>query len=152
MASEMNAYYAVEPIWFPAFKDVHQMFLNILERPAAKALEAANKLFQEYECGWLEYKGEVYRFSVGRAFRQNRTTLYEEHPEAEIIHTVWDTFKGPMIMAQQCFAIATFHGCSDDFLAMKELGIPHPQQKTVEKFYEEFHALHALIVIRGLNE
>lgn len=152
MTSKMNTYYAVEPLWFSSFKDVHSMFLDILTKPMAKVFEAAVKLHEEHGCGWLEYKGEVYKFGVRKELRQNRTTLYKEHPEAEIIHTIWNTFKEPMVLAQQCYAIAVFHECSDDFLAMKELDIPHPQQNIVKNFYEKFHALHALITIRGLNE
>lgn len=152
MASSLNSYYLVEPMWFMNIKEpIINMFWEIMSSPMVSVVEATRKLYGEFECGWLEYKNTVYSFSAS-ATPKVRKILYKEHPQAEIIHTVWDTFKEPLLLAQQCFAIATFHECTEEFLSMKELDIPHRQWRIVEKFYNEFHALHAVIAVRGLNE
>lgn len=152
MTPTLNHYYTVEPLWFMDIKNmVHSMFLELLVAPMTEVRAAASLLYAEYNCTLLEYKGVAYSFATGSAPKK-RVTLYEEHPQAEIIHNNWNTFREPMTMAQQCYAIATFHGCSDEFLSMEKLDIPEHQWKTVEKFYNEFHALHAIIAVRGLNE
>lgn len=152
MTPTLNHFYSVEPLWFMKIKNiVHSMFLEVLVSPMAEVRTAANLLYAECGCSLLEYKGEAYSFATGSQPKK-RVSLYEEHPSAEIIHNNWNTFKEPMLMAQQCYAIATFHGCTEEFLSMEKLDIPQHQWKTVEKFYNEFHALHAIVAVRGLNE
>lgn len=152
MSSSLNDYYLIEPLWFMNIKKpVISMFWEIMSSPMESIVEASHKLYKEFECGWLEYKNTVYSLSTS-AVPKVRKTLYKEHPQAEIVHSVWSTFKEPLLLAQQCFAIATFHECTEEFLSMKKLDIPQHHWKTVEKFYNEFHVLNALITVRGLNE
>lgn len=152
MRMTINQTYGVEPHWFLAVEmEIRGMFKDLLDKALTEVYSAARNLYSDTNATDFNYKDETYSFYVENLPRK-LISIYRQDKNADIIHDSWNTFKEPMLLAKQCFAIATFHECSQEFLSMKDLDIPQRQKETVKRFYEDFHALHALITIRGLNE